>query len=105
MRGVLQSHYNGIGTTPVGTATLAHEQTAREGEGPMFDPHSYLTHLECADCAAQLPADREQHLCPACGGVLLARYDLQAIRREVRRDRIAARPWSNGLWRYAELLP
>jgi threonine synthase len=71
----------------------------------MYEPHSYLTHLECADCGAQLPADREQHLCPACGGVLLARYDLQALRREVPRDRIAARPWSNGLWRYAELLP
>jgi threonine synthase len=83
-------------------ATLAPEQTAREGEDPM---PSYLAHLECADCAAQLPADREQHLCPTCGGVLLARYDLQSIRREVPRDRIAARPWSNGLWRYAELLP
>jgi threonine synthase len=65
----------------------------------------YLTHLECADCGAQLPADREQHLCPSCSGVLLARYDLQAIRREVPRDRITARPWSDGLWRYAELLP
>jgi threonine synthase len=65
----------------------------------------YLTHLECADCATQLPADREQHLCPACSGLLLARYDLQAVRREIPRERIAARPWSDGLWRYAELLP
>ena len=35
----------------------------------MDEPHSYLTHLECADCGTQLPADREQHLCPACGGI------------------------------------
>ncbi|HEV8194630.1 MAG TPA: threonine synthase [Ktedonobacterales bacterium] len=67
-------------------------------------PMSYLIHLECSSCGTQLPADREQHLC-ACGGILLARYDLDAIRRDVPRDRIAVRPWSDGLWRYAELLP
>jgi threonine synthase len=71
----------------------------------MDELRSYLTHLECADCGTQLPADREQHLCPACNGLLLARYDLQALRRDVPRDRIAARPGSDGLWRYAELLP
>src|SRR5262245_18535745 len=64
----------------------------------------YLTHLECADCGATYDASVEQHRC-ACGGALLARYDLRAIRREVPRDRITARPWSDGLWRYAELLP
>lgn len=66
---------------------------------------TYLTHLECSECGAQLTADREQHLCPTCGGVLLPRYDLDAIRREVPRDTITARPWNLGLWRYAELLP
>jgi threonine synthase len=66
--------------------------------------HSYLTHLECADCAATYPADVEQHRC-ACGGILLARYDLAALARDVPRRRISARPWNNGLWRYAELLP
>ena len=35
---------------------------------------------------------REQHLCPTCGGVLLPRYDLDAIPREVSRDAITARP-------------
>jgi len=65
---------------------------------------SYLTHLECADCAARLPADRQQHRC-SCGGILLARYDLAAIAAEVPRERVAARSWSEGLWRYAELLP
>lgn len=71
----------------------------------MSDPRpTYLTRLECADCGAHLPADREQHLCD-CGGILLARYDLDALRREVPRERISARLWSDGLWRYAELLP
>src|SRR5690349_17921640 len=66
--------------------------------------HSYLTHLECADCARTWPAGVAQHRC-ACGGILLARYDLAALARDVSRAAVAARPWSAGLWRYAELLP
>lgn len=65
---------------------------------------TYLTHLECADCLRSYPADLEQHLCD-CGGILLARYDLARVSREVPRARVEARPWSEGLWRYAELLP
>ena len=42
--------------------------------------HSYLTHLECADCGRTWPAGVAQHRC-ACGGILLARYDLQKRRR------------------------
>jgi len=66
--------------------------------------HSYLTHLECAECGRTWPAGVAQHRC-ACGGVLLARYDLAAVARDVPRATVAARPWSAGLWRYAELLP
>ncbi len=65
---------------------------------------SYLTHLECADCGATYDATVEQHRCD-CSGILLARYDLTRLAREVPRERIAARSWSAGLWRYAELLP
>jgi threonine synthase len=36
---------------------------------------------------------------------LLARYDIGRLRREVPRSAITARPWNEGLWRYAELLP
>jgi threonine synthase len=64
----------------------------------------YLTHLECADCGTVYNAAHEQHRC-TCGGILLARYDLERLRREVPRERIAGRSWSDGLWRYAELLP
>ncbi len=66
---------------------------------------NYLIHLECADCGATVSAETIQHLCPACGGILLARYDLARIQAEVPRERIASRLWSDGLWRYAELLP
>jgi threonine synthase len=64
----------------------------------------YMTHLECAECATTFDASVEQHRC-VCGGILLARYDLDRLAREVPRERIAARSWSSGLWRYAELLP
>jgi threonine synthase len=64
----------------------------------------YLSHLECADCAATYDASVEQHRC-GCGGILLARYDLARLARAVSREQIAARSWSSGLWRYAELLP
>jgi threonine synthase len=64
----------------------------------------YLTHLECADCTAAYDASIEQHRCN-CGGILLARYDLARLTREVPREQIAARSWSAGLWRYAEVLP
>jgi threonine synthase len=66
---------------------------------------SYLTYLECSNCANSYPADQEQHLCTACGGILLARYDLSGIRAEVPRQAIESRSWGEGLWRYAELLP
>jgi threonine synthase len=65
---------------------------------------TYLTHLECAECVQTYSPAEEHHLC-SCGGILLARYDLDALERRVPRDRIAARPWGEGLWRYAELLP
>jgi len=65
----------------------------------------YLTELECAECGASYSADVERHLC-VCGGLLLARYDLARVAaRGVTREAIAARPWSAGPWRYAELLP
>lgn len=70
-----------------------------------MDPqHGYLTHLECAECATRYDATVEQHRC-TCGGLLLARYDLAAVAAAVTPAAVAARPWSAGLWRYAELLP
>ncbi len=54
-------------------------------------------------CSRAHPADRLQSVCTTCGEVLLARYDLSAARRTLRRDGMAERPSS--LWRYAEVLP
>ena len=40
-----------------------------------------LTHLECTRCGEHYPADRPQSVCPKDGGILYARYDLPAIKR------------------------
>lgn len=64
---------------------------------------SYLTHLECSNCGQTEDAGRLQTICPACGRVLFARYDLEAIRREVPREALAGRPTS--MWRYREVMP
>ena len=64
---------------------------------------SALTHLQCTMCQVEQPADRLNTVCPNCGKVLFARYDLAAAARTMTRDALAWRPWS--LWRYAEILP
>jgi threonine synthase len=66
-------------------------------------PSSCLTHLECTACGRRENADQLQTTCPACGKVLYARYDLDAVRRALPRDALAGREPS--LWRYRELLP
>jgi threonine synthase len=42
-------------------------------------------------------------VCPDCGKVLLARYDLAAAAQTMTSANLATRPWT--MWRYAELLP
>ena len=64
---------------------------------------SYLSHLECTVCGAVYPHEQLINVSPCCGKVLYARYDLDRIRSEVDRDRLAERP--SGMWQFAELLP
>src|SRR3954466_14296361 len=65
---------------------------------------SYFSHLECSvPCsAARYDARVEQHLCPACGMPLLARYDLNAA-KAWKTSSLAGRAAS--MWRYRELMP
>ena len=65
-------------------------------------PASAFTHLRCSRCRAVHPGDQLQNLC-ACGGPLLAQYDLAAAAATLRPDKFAGRP--HGLWRYAEVMP
>ena len=66
---------------------------------------STLTHLECSrpTCHRTFDHAQRQHLCPACLAPLLARYDLAAAKRTLRRDALSTRVHS--MWRYEEVLP
>ncbi|HYB32026.1 MAG TPA: threonine synthase [Steroidobacteraceae bacterium] len=64
--------------------------------------YSYATHLECS-LTAQRHDIARLHGLSAAGKPLLVRYDLAALRRELTRVQIEARP--PGLWRWHELLP
>lgn len=64
---------------------------------------SHITHLECTFCHATYPHDQLITVCPECGKVLYARYDLEAAAREMTPRALAGRPWN--LWRYFEISP
>ena len=57
-----------------------------------------MSHLECARCGTEHPADRLQQRCD-CGGTLLVRY--RPV--DITLAKILIRP--SGLWRFRELLP
>lgn len=61
-----------------------------------------LTHLECTVCGQRHEAASRQGRC-ACGGPLLARYDLELARASWSREWVRNGP--SNLWRYAPVLP
>lgn len=63
----------------------------------------YFTGFNCLGCTATYPPDRDLLLCPQCGNLLEATYDLAGMKRRVDRDAVAARP--HGVWRWHELMP
>lgn len=64
---------------------------------------SFVTHLECANCATRYEANVVHGLCTQCQKPLWVRYDLPAIRQAVRREQLNERP--STMWRYRELSP
>lgn len=64
---------------------------------------SALRDVECSACGAIASADALLGVCPRCGGVLLARYDLELAARTLRPEAVARR--ARGVWRWRELLP
>ena len=64
---------------------------------------SYLTHLECTHCGKELSADEAHRLCPDCGKVLYARYDLEGAAAALKPADLAGRPAN--MWRYFEVMP
>jgi len=68
-----------------------------------------IAYLECSRCSARISPKSPQGLCPQCGGFLLVRYDMAALRLSAPREnilkRIDAANTSLGIWRYADVLP
>jgi len=64
---------------------------------------SYLTHLECTNCGATFSAEELHTVCPACGKVLFARYDLDAARAVMSPATVAGR--GRSMWRWFEIMP
>jgi threonine synthase len=63
---------------------------------------SFLDHLQCTACGRRFNPDQLHTICPACGKVLFARYDLLSAQKSLTRD-FRSRPPT--MWRYCELLP
>jgi threonine synthase len=68
-----------------------------------------IAYLECTRCAARISPKGPQGLCPQCGGILFARYDMAAPGLSAQRENILKRTdaanTSLGMWRYADVLP
>jgi len=62
-----------------------------------------LQALECPACSVTLDLSEPRNVCIACGGPLLARYDLAGIAREVSRESLGR--FGSDLWRYRAILP
>src|SRR4029434_4004884 len=63
---------------------------------------SFVSHLECSYDGSRYPA-RSLQTVSALGKPLLVRYDLDALRGAVSKERVSTRP--GGLWRFHEFLP
>lgn len=64
---------------------------------------SHLTHLECSYCGYKADADQLHTVCPKCGKVLFARYDLNGARQTLTPLALTTREKS--MWRYREVMP
>jgi threonine synthase len=62
-----------------------------------------LIGLECPACGATCDLSEPRSVCPSCGKPLVARYDLERLRRELKRERLSE--FGTDLWRYRGVLP
>ncbi|MGI6574382.1 MAG: threonine synthase [bacterium] len=63
---------------------------------------SFVSHLECPKCQKSYSTQEIQHLC-GCGSPLLARYDLEQVKKVMTKEALKSR--AANMWRYLELLP
>jgi threonine synthase len=77
-------------------------RTAQDRTGAIGDMKSLLDHLQCTACSRRYSADDLHTICPDCGKVLFARYDVAAGSR-LSPHSLDGR--SATMWRYRELMP
>lgn len=65
--------------------------------------NSALVGLKCSACGAEFSAEELINVCPTCGRVLFAQYDLHRVSNTLRKEDLHLRETT--LWRYGELLP
>ncbi len=63
---------------------------------------SYVKALKCRECGQEYEKVAK-YVCEFCFGPLEAAYDYDKIKKDISREKIAARPLN--IWRYRELLP
>ncbi len=63
----------------------------------------YAMELRCDDCGKTYGMREALNTCPACGGLLEVRYDLDAMRKGIRA--IATHPAARSMWRYRGFFP
>jgi len=64
---------------------------------------SYFAFLQCSGCGKEYLYKQIHTFCLSCQSPLLARYDLDAVRKQLDRNQIRQR--QRGMWRWHELLP
>jgi threonine synthase len=64
---------------------------------------SFVSRIECSICRRLHDPSRLLTVCEACGQMLIVRYDLDRVAREVTKDALLRRP--PGMYRFRELLP
>jgi threonine synthase len=63
----------------------------------------YLSYLQCSSCGEKFDPDKLWNLCPICEKPLLARYDLDLLQKNLKKEELVKR--ENNIWRFRELLP
>lgn len=63
---------------------------------------SFVKSVDCSRCESKYPPGQVLGLCQ-CGAPLLVRYDLEAVRKQVKKTNLPDRP--TDMWRYAEVMP
>ena len=63
----------------------------------------FITTLECSHCHARYNYGELHNVCTMCGNTLLVKYDLDTLRKRVKKESLKMR--GGTLWRYFEFLP